>query len=121
MLPPVTPFTESLDVDDSLVAVEGRWRPVWRRLRKDRLALAGAALVLAFIAMALAAPHLAPPDPNARFYNGISADGAPLPLAAWFAATTPRPRAHAPSATARPSRANRSARAIESRSMPPRS
>ncbi len=79
MLPPVTPFAEPLDVDDSLAAVEGRWRPVWQRLRKDRLALAGAAVVLAFIAMALAAPHLAPHDPNARFYNGISAQGAPLP------------------------------------------
>jgi peptide/nickel transport system permease protein len=55
------------------------WPQFWHRLRKDRLALAGAAVVLAFIAMALAAPHLAPHDPNARFYNGISAQGAPLP------------------------------------------
>lgn len=52
---------------------------VLRRLRKDRLALAGAALVLAFIAMAIAAPHLAPYSPTARFFNGIDDQGAPLP------------------------------------------
>ena len=52
---------------------------VWRRLRKDRLALGGALLVLAFIVMAIAAPHLAPHGPNERFLNGISDQGAPLP------------------------------------------
>jgi peptide/nickel transport system permease protein len=57
----------------------GFWQLFWRRLRKDRLALAGALIILALVAMAVAAPHLAPHDPNARFYNGISVDGAPLP------------------------------------------
>src|SRR5262249_49852618 len=58
---------------------QGYWRTVWRRLRKDRLCLAGAAIVLAFVAMAVGAPHLAPFDPTERFMNGISAEGAPLP------------------------------------------
>jgi peptide/nickel transport system permease protein len=65
--------------DDNWLPATGYRLLFWRRLRKDRLALAGAAVVLAFIAMAVAAPHLAPHDPNARFYNGISAQGAPLP------------------------------------------
>jgi peptide/nickel transport system permease protein len=77
MLPTAAPSL--LPHDEDLAPIEGRWRAVWRRLRKDRLALAGAALVLAFIAMALAAPHLAPYNPNERFFNGISDQGAPLP------------------------------------------
>ncbi len=84
MLPTYTPRTFAADEDptgpeDPAVSMEGRPRSAWRRLRKDRVALAGALFVLAFVAIALAAPHVAPHDPNARFYNGISADGAPLP------------------------------------------
>ncbi len=78
MLPPG--LASSLgEVDDVPAALRERRASVWRRLRKDRVALAGGALVLAFIAMALAAPHLAPYDPNQRFLNGISDEGAPLP------------------------------------------
>ena len=66
------------DGSGSLPPAHGFWWLFWRQLRKDRLALAGAAIILALVAMAVAAPHLAPHDPNARFYDGISMDGAPL-------------------------------------------
>ncbi len=70
---------DASDTEDALAPLEGRAASPWRRLRKDRLALAGLLLVLAFVAMALAAPHLAPHPPNQPFDNGISNDGAPLP------------------------------------------
>ena len=57
----------------------GSRRRFWQRLRKDKLALAGAAFVLALVVMAIAAPRIAPHEPNARFFNGISDQGAPLP------------------------------------------
>jgi len=41
--------------------------------------MAGAAIILALAAMALAAPHLAPHDPNFPFPNGIDNLGQPLP------------------------------------------
>jgi peptide/nickel transport system permease protein len=70
------PLDEELE---DLLPVRGFWAIFWLRLRKDRVALAGAAIILALIAMAVAAPYLAPHNPNARFYNAISVDGAPLP------------------------------------------
>jgi peptide/nickel transport system permease protein len=77
MLPPGLPPALA-EADGAAEPPEGRRRSAWRRLRRDRLALAGGALVLAFIAMAVAAPHLAPYDPNQRFLTGISDQGAPL-------------------------------------------
>jgi peptide/nickel transport system permease protein len=79
MHPPSMALVDLGDDDQDLAPARGYWRMVWVRLRKDRLALAGAALILAFVAMALAAPHLAPYDPTQRFFNGISDQGAPLP------------------------------------------
>ncbi len=77
---PLSPLAARLPADDQEPAPASTSRhSVWRRLRKDRLALAGAAIILAFAAMAVAAPHLAPYDPTQRFVNGISDQGAPLP------------------------------------------
>ena len=76
---PVTPAAVAPEDSDLPAPADDRRPSAWRRLRKDRIALAGGACILAFIAMAVAAPHLAPYDPNQRFFNGISNQGAPLP------------------------------------------
>jgi peptide/nickel transport system permease protein len=41
----------------------GYWRNVWRRLRRDPVAMGAAAVLLALLAMALFAPWIAPADP----------------------------------------------------------
>jgi len=52
-------------------APAGPWRRAWRRLRRRRLALFGALVVLGFIALALFAPWLAPQDPIAASWSAI--------------------------------------------------
>jgi len=49
----------------------GPWRRAWRRLRRRRAALLGLAVVLAFVALALFAPWLAPQDPLATSWGAI--------------------------------------------------
>ncbi|MDR7481859.1 MAG: ABC transporter permease [Armatimonadota bacterium] len=49
----------------------------WRALARDRLALAGGVGVLAFLALAVLAPVLAPYDPTFQHPDGLSALGAP--------------------------------------------
>jgi peptide/nickel transport system permease protein len=43
----------------------GYWASVWRRFRRDKIAMCAAGLVLALIAMALVAPWIVPADPYA--------------------------------------------------------
>jgi peptide/nickel transport system permease protein len=43
----------------------GYWTSVWRRFRRDKIAMCAAGLVLALIAMALVAPWIVPADPYA--------------------------------------------------------
>ena len=45
------------------------WRQVWRRLRRHRLAVAGLFIFLVLVVMSLAAPVLAPYNPNANDYS----------------------------------------------------
>ncbi|MBI4276900.1 MAG: ABC transporter permease [Armatimonadetes bacterium] len=45
--------------------IAGRWRHLWKVLRRDRLAVAGGAVVVAFVLAGLLAPALAPHNPNA--------------------------------------------------------
>ncbi len=52
---------------------------IWRRLAKEPLALAGAATILVVGAAAIAAPLIAPYDPAAQFFDGLTLEGAPLP------------------------------------------
>jgi peptide/nickel transport system permease protein len=62
-------------------AAAGPWRRAWRRLKRRRGALAGFAIVLMFVALALFAPWLAPQDPVATDWGAIrQAPGA----AHWF-------------------------------------
>jgi len=51
----------------------------WRRLRRDRSAMAGATLVLLISLAALFAPLLAPHDPAEQFRDGLTPDGQPVP------------------------------------------
>lgn len=51
----------------------------WRRFRRDRLALAGLAVVLAMVAAAVLAPTLAPYSPYEQFFDGLTLEGQPLP------------------------------------------
>lgn len=47
----------------------GQWATIWRRLKRNRLALAGLAILMAFVLMAIAAPLITPEDPT-HFYLG---------------------------------------------------
>jgi peptide/nickel transport system permease protein len=55
------------------------WADAWSRLRRDRLALLGAGILLALVAMAVCAPWLAPHDPHLQFPDGTTLYGDPLP------------------------------------------
>jgi peptide/nickel transport system permease protein len=55
------------------------WRQVWRRLRRDRAAIAGMVLVGVIVLLALAAPLIAPYDPAEQFRDGLTLDGQPIP------------------------------------------
>ena len=52
---------------------------VWRRLRRDRAAMLGVALVSLIVLGALLAPLLAPHDPAEQFRDGLTLKGEPLP------------------------------------------
>src|SRR5512138_3984912 len=52
---------------------------VWRRLRRDRVAMFGAVLVGLLILVAIFAPLLAPHDPAEQFRDGLTPDGQPVP------------------------------------------
>src|SRR5512138_690426 len=52
---------------------------VWRRLRRDRVAMFGAVLVGLLILVAVFAPILAPHDPAEQFRDGLTPDGQPVP------------------------------------------
>jgi peptide/nickel transport system permease protein len=51
----------------------------WKRFKRDRPALLGAAVILLLVAAALGAPWLAPYDPTQQFFDGLTLEGAPLP------------------------------------------
>jgi peptide/nickel transport system permease protein len=62
----------------------------WIRFRKDRLALAGLAVIAVLIAVSILAPWLTPYDPNEQFFDGLTLEGAPLPPGSrfWFGTDT---------------------------------
>ena len=45
-------------------AQDGPWRRAWRKLARNRIAMAGLAVVLFFIVVAVFAPWIAPHDPT---------------------------------------------------------
>jgi peptide/nickel transport system permease protein len=62
----------------------------WTQFRKDKLALAGFVVIVLLILIALAAPLIAPYDPNEQFFDGLTLQGSPLPpsLRFWFGTDT---------------------------------
>jgi peptide/nickel transport system permease protein len=65
-------------------------RDYWKRLRRDRLALAGLIVIAVFIAAAILAPVIAPYNPSEQFFDGLTLEGSPLPPGArfWFGTDT---------------------------------
>ena len=56
----------------------GYWARVWRRFRRDRTAMAGAAIALALVLLAIFAQRLAPFDPAYQDPEGTTLLGTPL-------------------------------------------
>ncbi|MDQ3928230.1 MAG: ABC transporter permease, partial [Chloroflexota bacterium] len=61
------------------------WTDAWRRLRRNRAAIAGAAYILLLALIAVFAPMLAPYDPNE-----FAADAVPNTPPFWMAGHDPR-------------------------------
>src|SRR4026209_779271 len=57
----------------------GYWTMAWRRLRRDRTAMFGAALVILIVLVTILAPILSPHDPTEQFRDGLTPDGQPMP------------------------------------------
>ena len=51
----------------------------WKRFCRNRVALGALVMLVLLIVMAIAAPWLAPFDPSAQFFDGLTLQGAPLP------------------------------------------
>ncbi len=52
---------------------------VWRGLVRRPLAMTGLFIAIAFVAVAIAAPVIAPYSPQEQFFDGLTLEGAPLP------------------------------------------
>jgi ABC-type antimicrobial peptide transport system permease subunit len=75
-----TPLSGASAGYDEVVELErGIWRRMGGSLLRDKMALVGAFIVLAFVLVAIFAPLLAPHDPTLQFTDGLSPQGAPLP------------------------------------------
>jgi peptide/nickel transport system permease protein len=75
-----SPALPSQKNDTSIAPIEVSYSAlIWRRLRRDRVAMFGAVLVLVLILVALFAPLLAPHDPAEQFRDGLTPDGQPVP------------------------------------------
>src|ERR1044071_8637218 len=72
---PVLPREEVLSLTSPEVGYSSL---IWRRLRRDRVAMFGAVLVGILIVVALFAPLFAPHDPAEQFRDGLTADGQPV-------------------------------------------
>ena len=62
----------------------------WKRFRRDKLAVAGLAIIIVMSIGAAAAPWLAPYDPSEQFFDGLTLEGSPLPPDGrfWFGTDT---------------------------------
>ena len=52
---------------------------IWRRLKRDRVAMFGAILVALLVFVAVFAPLIAPHDPAEQFRDGLTPNGQPMP------------------------------------------
>ncbi len=62
-----------------LISQRSYAQDAWRRFRRDRFAMVGAASVLLLSVVTLGAPIFAPYDPLKQFSEGLTALGAPIP------------------------------------------
>jgi peptide/nickel transport system permease protein len=62
----------------------------WNRFRHDRLAVYSLGVIALFVAAAIMANLLAPYDPSAQYFDGLTLEGSPLPPSArfWFGTDT---------------------------------
>ena len=74
--PQITPIEKNLLPQPIEISYAGM---IWRRLRRDRVAMAGALLVGLLVFVALFASLLAPHDPAEQFRDGLTPDGQPMP------------------------------------------
>ena len=74
--PPTLPSEEILLTSGPVE--ESYSRIIWRRLKRDRAAMAGAVLVGLLVLVAILAPLLAPHDPVEQFRDGLTPDGQPV-------------------------------------------
>lgn len=72
--PPI-PSAALLPAAEQPVAVPGRWREVWRALRKRRAAMAGLVVCVILALLALGAPFIAPHDPAQQYRDHLLAPG----------------------------------------------
>lgn len=56
----------------------GYYALIWRRLKRDHVAMLGAILVVILVLVALLAPVIAPHDPTEQFRDGLTPDGQPI-------------------------------------------
>lgn len=61
------------------VAGDDYFTLTWRRLRRDRAAMAGAVLIGLIVIAAVLAPLLSPHDPTKQYRDGLTKGGQPLP------------------------------------------
>lgn len=62
--------------------IEGKslWKETFKRLKRDKVAMFGAALIIILVFIAIMADFISPCKPEKQFYNGTTAYGMPLPM-----------------------------------------
>lgn len=70
--------------EDVVAPYRSHWALAWYRLRRNKMAMLGAAIVLLLILAAIFAPLLAPHDPNQPFDQGLNLDGTPAAPSSFF-------------------------------------
>ncbi len=80
----LAPATWVVAEDTEVQHYHSHWELAWRRLRRNRAALLGAAIVIVLVLAAIFAPLLAPHDPNQPFDSGLTLDGTPAPPSSTF-------------------------------------
>jgi peptide/nickel transport system permease protein len=70
--------------DAGIIEHRGAWEEVWLRFRQDRFAIAGLAVIVILVLVAILAPWIAPHDPTIQFRDGLQADGMPVAPSAKF-------------------------------------
>jgi peptide/nickel transport system permease protein len=76
----VTELVPTVDVSEAIIG-RGPWELAWARLRRDRVAIGCAVVILLMVLFGLSAPllvHLTGHGPNEQFNNGLTDAGLPV-------------------------------------------